>query len=249
MLRRLRNAARSALAALCAVFEWIRIRVVDVLARYLAEPLGGSDFVTPAEQGSLAAILDRGDVLLTAGNTRCAALVKRLTRSTWSHVSMYVGPLEQAADPLCIVEADISAGVRPIRLSELKALRVRVLRPAALNETERCLLARSVVRSIGAEYDLAQAWQLGRSLLARGGRAAAKPRAVPAGHSPRRFICSSLVAHAFALLGYSILPSDAALDADAPGSHVSLTPADFERAPVFRVVWPLDAANLRASVS
>ena len=55
-----------------------------------------------ADRQALGAVLRRGDVLLSAGNTRCAALVRRLTQSTWSHVSMYVGPLDDAPDPLCI---------------------------------------------------------------------------------------------------------------------------------------------------
>jgi hypothetical protein len=47
----------------------------------------------------LASVLLPGDVLLTDGNTRMAALVRRVTRSAWSHVSMYVGPLEAGPDP------------------------------------------------------------------------------------------------------------------------------------------------------
>jgi hypothetical protein len=35
---------------------------------------------------------------------------------------------------MCVVEADIAAGVRSIRLSELNALHVRVLRPIGLND-------------------------------------------------------------------------------------------------------------------
>ena len=92
---------------------------------------------TTANPQSLAAILDPGDVLLSDSNTRVAALVKRITQSPWSHVSMYVGPLEEGPDPPCIVEADIAAGVRSMRLSELKALQVRVLRPIGLNDSDR----------------------------------------------------------------------------------------------------------------
>ena len=105
------------------------------------------------------------DVLLSAGSTRCAELVKRLTQSTWSHVSMYVGALEDASDPLCVVEAHIAGGVRAIRLSELDARRICVLRPVGLDDTDRGRLAESVLRYIGSEYDFAHAWLLARSLL------------------------------------------------------------------------------------
>ena len=55
---------------------------------------------------ALSARLRAGDVLLTEGNTRAAALVRCVTRSPWAHVSIYVGPLEAGDDPRCIVEAD-----------------------------------------------------------------------------------------------------------------------------------------------
>src|SRR5437016_1990404 len=151
----------------------LRTRLIGALARYLAQPVKRYSPATDTDPLSLSAVLHHGDVLLTEGNTRVAALVKRITQSTWSHVSIYVGPLEKGPDPLCIVEADIAAGVRPVRL------------PARL-----------------------------------------PPRPTLA-ESATRFICSSLVAHAFALIGTPILPV-----------HRYLTPGDFESAPLFEVVNP-----------
>src|SRR4030088_3014092 len=115
----------------------LRTRLIGALASYLAQPVKHYSPATNADPQSLSAVLHHGDVLLSGGNTRVAALVKRMTQSTWSHVSMYVGPLEEGPDPLCIVEADIVAGVRSIRLSELNALDVRVLRPIGLNDGDR----------------------------------------------------------------------------------------------------------------
>src|SRR5213594_4604525 len=123
----------------------LRTRLIGALARYLAQPVKRYSPATDTDPLSLSAVLHHGDVLLTEGNTRVAALVKRITRSTWSHVSMYVGPLEEGPDPLCIVEADIAAGVRSIRLSELNALQIRVLRPIGLNDMHRRQLADWVV--------------------------------------------------------------------------------------------------------
>lgn len=147
----------------------------------------------------------RGDVLLAGGNTRMAALVRRLTRSPWSHVAMYVGPLEPGPDPRCVVEADVAAGVRAVPLSEFDGQRVRVLRPAGLPDGDRRRLADWVVGRIGDEYDHAHAWALARRLL----RLPPAARAAPAPGS--RFICSTLLAQAFALVGYRIsgeLPRD-----------------------------------------
>ena len=205
----------------------LRSRLIGALANYLAQPVEHYTPATNADPQSLSAMLHHGDVLLTEGNTRVAALVKRITQSTWSHVSMYVGPLEKGPDPLCIVEADIAAGVRPVRLSELRGLHVRVLRPTGLNEKDRSRLAEWVVSRIGGEYDLAHALDIARKLLRL-------PSRLPLPHtiaeSATRFICSSLLAHAFALIGTPILPVD----------HRYLTPGDFASASLFEVVNPTD---------
>src|SRR4029453_5035775 len=116
---------------------------------------------------ALAALLQPGDVILTEGNNRAAALVRRVTRSPWAHVSLYVGPLEAGDNPRCIVEADISAGVRAVRLSDFKGQRTRIVRPLGLNETDRQSLANWVVGHIGDPYDFAHAWALGRWFLKR----------------------------------------------------------------------------------
>jgi len=150
---------------------------------------------------------------------------------------MYVGPLDDGPDPLCIVEADIAAGVRSIRLSELNALHVRVLRPIGLTDTDRAGLAHWVVGQIGSEYDLAHAWRLLQNVLRLllPVRLHSAPGTIA--RSAKRFICCSLLAHAFAWVGYSVLPGQARLSlitADA----TYLIPSDFERASLFEVVEP-----------
>jgi Permuted papain-like amidase enzyme, YaeF/YiiX, C92 family len=216
-----------------------RTRLIGALVLYLAKPIKQHSPGTTADARSFATILDPGDVLLSAGNTRVAALVKRMTRSTWSHVSMYVGPLEDGSDPRCVVEADVAAGVRSIRLSELEALHVRVLRPIGMNDMDRRRLADWVVSRIGGEYDLAHAWVLGRNLMRR--RLPTRLQSLPytMAKSATRFICCSLLAHAFALVGYPILPVQMRDSPTGTTDHGNLTPADFEGAPVFTVVWPI----------
>ena len=138
-------------------------RAWQALARFLAQPIS-----RPAATGdvlALSALLRPGDVLLTEGNTRAAALVRRLTRSPWAHVAIYVGPLEADDDPRCIVEANIGAGVRAVALSEFKGQQARIVRPLGLNETDRQRLADWLVGHIGDPYDLAHAWALCRWFL------------------------------------------------------------------------------------
>jgi hypothetical protein len=215
----LKRATLRAISAISALPEHVRAGVMRALTVYLAKPFEEFSTLTTVDRQALAAILRCGDVLLCAGNTRCAELVKRLTRSTWSHVSMYVGPLEDGPDPLCIVEADIAAGVRAIRLSDLDARRISVLRPVRLDDTERARLAESVLRHIGSEYDLAHAWALCRRFLNL-----PAPRTMV--HDAKRFICSSLLVQAFLVVGHPI--------ATSPAGYV--VPRDFESAAGFEVV-------------
>jgi len=219
----------------------VRTRLIAALALYMAGPLkrGARSAVDTesADPASLSALLRYGDVLLTEGNTRMAALVRRITGSPWSHVSMYVGPLEEGADPRCIVEADIAAGVRAVPLSELKGLRLLVLRPTSLRDADRRHLADWVVSRIGAEYDVAHAWRLARRLLRL--PSAGRPSSGSMAQGATRFICSTLLAQAFVLIGYPIAPVLLGVRDARAADHRYVTPRDFESASGFEVI-PLE---------
>jgi hypothetical protein len=213
----------------------MRAHLLAALVVFLAQPVKRYSPATTTDPGSLSAVLCNGDVLLTEGNTRLAALIKRITRSPWSHVSMYVGPLEEGLDPRCIVEADIAEGVRAIRLSELEGLNVRVLRPIGLNDALRSRLAEWVVSQIGGEYDLKHAWVLARGFLGMPPKVSSPPGTAG---GATRFICSTLLANAFALVGYPILPIHTAVTALSTADRRYVMPGDFEKASVFEVVSP-----------
>jgi hypothetical protein len=211
-------------------------RLWDAFMRYLTTPIRRAGPTATKSIESLAGVLCRGDVLLSEGNTRISILIKRLTGSPWSHVAMYVGPLDDGHDPRCIIEADIAAGVRSIRLSELDALNVRVLRPASLDSTNRSRLAEWVTSRIGSEYDHAHALLLGRSLLRLPLRTRAAPSPSTATSTATRFICCSLLVHAFASVGLAIAPVRTCSDAKACADPAGITPGDFEQVPVFEVI-------------
>lgn len=216
-------------------------RVIDWLVRYVSQPSKLPIATAKADAQVLAMILDRGDVLLSEGSTRLAALGKRITRSLWSHVSMYVGPLEDGPDPLCIVEADIASGVRSIRLSELDAVRVRVLRPRDLNDTERSRLADWVTSQIGSEYDLPYALAVARDLLHLNWRKRSASSSSINADNATRFICCSLLAHAFSVIGYPIVQPPVRVSTAAMAGYGSLTPGDFEHAANFALLHPESA--------
>jgi hypothetical protein len=212
----------------------LRARVFVALAAFLSQPAGRRSPAAGADPFSLSGVLRHGDVLLTEGHTRAAALVKRVTRSSWSHVCMYVGPLEDGPDPRCIVEADIQAGIRAIRLSQLEVVKVRVLRPVDLDDGELCRLARWVVGRIGGEYDLRHAWLLAFGRLTAPLRSAAPPAGGGLAEGAAGFICSTLLAHAFTVVGRSIPAASA--PARGAADHRYVVPGDFEMASGFEIV-------------
>lgn len=221
----------------------LRHRLLNATASYLAEPVKQIGASRSADAGSLAAQLLPGDVLLTDGNTRGAALVRRVLRSPWSHVAMYVGPLEEGADPRCIVEADVAAGVRSVRVSDFAGQRVRVLRAKVLTDAERRRLAEWVVSRIGDGYDLALALRLAVRLLRLPLARSLPATAGSMAQSATRFICSSLLAQAFALTGHAIAPLQLGLSSAGAGQHVYVTPLDFASASLFEAIVPAPSAQ------
>jgi hypothetical protein len=227
---------RRILLPLWALIARMRARLYAALAVYLTQPVKRYSAATTTDLLSLSTVLRNGDVLLTEGNTRAAALVKRLTKSTWSHVSIYVGSLDEGPDPRCIVEADIAAGVRAIRLSELECMSVRVLRPIGLDDADRGRLAAWVVGRIGGEYDLKHACTLARRLLPAPPKESLPPATHGVAEGATRFICSTLLANAFALVGFPIPPLRTAVAAAGAADPRYVIPSDFERASLFEVV-------------
>jgi hypothetical protein len=200
-------------------------QLLPPLVRYLAQPLRRQPASAMTDVRVLAPKLRPGDVLLTDGKTRAAALVRRVTRSPWAHVSMYVGPLEEGPEPRCVVEADMAAGVRAVPLSELDDQQIRVLRATFLTDCERRRLAKWVINRIGDGYDLALALALARRLLLLSLPLAARQVPDSMAEGTRHFICSSLLVQAFMLVGHQI---------STEPRHI--TPRDFDGAAGFEVM-------------
>jgi len=211
-----------------------RARLVRGLVLFLAQPVRQYSSVDTDDLQALAAVLRNGDVVLASGRTRAAALVRRFTGSCWAHAAMYVGPLEEAADPRCIVEADIADGVRAVPLTEFRGQRVLVLRPTGLQPGDRQRLADWMIARIGHRYDLAHAWALAKRVL----RLPLPFRVPPVSESATRFICSSLLAQAFVLVGYPVAAAHVRVRDASPSDLRYVTPRDFASASGFEVIGP-----------
>jgi Permuted papain-like amidase enzyme, YaeF/YiiX, C92 family len=222
------------LTAVRSFFTRCRARLIHRLVMFLAQPVGRYRAAQTTDLQSLATALRHGDVILASGCTRAAALVRRATGSCWAHVALYVGPLDEAADPRCIVEADIAEGVRTVPLSEFHGQRVLVLRPTGLSQEDRRRLAEWILTRVGDRYDLAHAWALTKTLL----RLPVPVCVPPVSETATRFICSSLLAQAFLLVGYPIPATHARVRASSPPDLRYVTPRDFEGASGFEVIGP-----------
>lgn len=225
------------------------------LAKYLSTPLpqGAQAATSPPEK--LAGALEPGDVLLIEGNTRVSVAIKYLTQSTWSHSALYIGDALGAPpageEPKVLIEADLRAGVRAVPLSRFAGLHTRICRPVGLAPEDLRKVIDFAVSNIGEAYDLKNLVDLARYVLPTPPVPSRWRRRMIAFGSgdPTRAICSTLIAEAFGLVRYPILPTylppqpgpqaEAAQEELLQIRHHSLyVPRDFDISPYFAIVKP-----------
>jgi len=231
------------------------------LARFLSRERAGLQTLIPTTAEQLSSHLQIGDVLLIEGSSRASRAIKFLTQSTWSHAALYVG--DEAAkvpglpDGACMIEADMSEGVRAVCLEAYTGLHTRICRPFGLDEQDRRTVARYAVQRVGHQYDLRNIFDLLRYLLPVPpipGRLRKHLLALGSG-DPTRAICSTLIAQAFQSIRYPILPQTAkhaAQGTDCPDCveefyrlrhHSLFTPRDFDVSPYFQLIKPMANSN------
>jgi len=225
------------------------------LAKYLATPLPLDARAATSPPEKLAGALEPGDVLLIEGNTRVSGAIKYLTQSTWSHAALYVGdalgPPPEGKEPKVLIEADLREGVRAVPLAYFAGLHTRICRPVGLAPEDLQKVIAFAVKSIGEAYDLKNLVDLARYLLPQPPVPARfRRRMIALGSGdPTRAICSTMIAEAFGLVRYPILPiwtpprpgagEAAAQEELLHIRHHSLyVPRDFDISPYFAIVKP-----------
>ncbi len=221
------------------------------LARFLAAPRPEYGRGPSSRRELLVAALRRGDVLLVEGTSRFAGAIKYLTQSTWSHAALCLGTPDGASEPQ-FVDADINVGVRTVPLSEFAGLHVRICRPVGLGPAEIDAVAGYMLERLGHSYDLKNIVDLARYLVRQPPLPDPMKRRMLALGSgePTRAICSTLLAQAFEVVRYPILPEIELLDTRTVHGqrmraeilhirhHSLYTPRDFDVSPFFQVVKP-----------
>jgi hypothetical protein len=217
-----------------------------LIARYLQKPVRGYEPFTPSDPDALRQSLQPGDVLLVEGNNHIAGVIKYLTQSTWSHSALYVGPLpgRTTADgePHVLIEANVGEGVVSAPLSKYLRFHTRICRPVGLTEADCAVVCAYAVERIGFAYDLKNIIDLLRYLLPLPAPQRWRRRLIALGSGdPSRLICSALIADAFTVVRYPILPKITLAGSQQilEIRHSSLyCPRDFDISPYFNVVKP-----------
>ena len=229
---------------------WVLDRFGTAIARYLEKPLRGYEPFTPSDPDALRAVLQPGDVLLVEGNNRISGVIKYLTQSTWSHAALYVGPIEgrteSGGEPHVLIEANSEEGVVAVPLSKYSSSHTRVCRPVRLSAEDCARVCGFAVARIGLKYDLKNITDLSRYLLPLPIPRRWRRRMIALGSGdPTRLICSTLIAQAFELVRYPILPKVTRVESRSARReileirHSSLyAPRDFDISPYFAVVKP-----------
>lgn len=226
------------------------------LSRVLASESTGYRPYTPSDPDTLRATLQPCDVLLVEGNQRLSAAIKYLTQSTWSHAALYVGDrfVAPGDEDRVLVEVTVEEGCIAIPLSKYRNFNTRICRPVGLTDADRKAIVDFMIGSIGLRYDHRNLFDLARYLLPTPPVPVRWRRRMLAFGSgdPTRAICSTLIAEAFGLIRYPILPSITPVEphATVPLSgysraeilhirhHSLFTPRDFDLSPYFRIVKP-----------
>src|SRR6185437_16319640 len=190
------------------------------VARYLDKPAAGYEPFVPSDADALRATLQPGDVLLVEGSNHISGVIKYLTQSTWSHAALYVGPIgdrvSREGEPLVLVEANIGEGVVAAPLSKYARYHTRICRPIGLTEDDRARVCTYAAERIGFDYDVKNILDLLRYLFPMPvpQRWRRRMLALGSGH-PTRIICSALIAQAFGLVRYPILPKVTLMESEA----------------------------------
>jgi hypothetical protein len=247
--------------------------VIELLTRLLTQPLQSYEQRVPNSLKNLKEHLRTGDVVLVEGDQRVSQVIRYLTQSSWSHSALYIGDELRRykpglADALVgkhgdegrhlVIEAVEGQGVLCSPVAKYVRHNLRVCRPRGLRREDLERLIAELVDQLGLPYSVRHIVDLARYLFpvslipARYRRAA-----LQCGTSTRKVICSTLIARAFAHVGYPILPRVTIDEVEGRPSWLRwliganghgiralyeqentalITPRDFDLSPYFEIV-------------
>jgi hypothetical protein len=196
--------------------------LTDRLTRFMSQPLGHYQLRAPNDFDQLRSTIRKGDVLLVEGDQRVSAVIKYLTRSSWSHAVLYIGDellrrgdemkrrarerFGEAAEHL-IVEA-LFDGVVASPLVKYIDFNIRLCRPHRLRSEHLKVILDDAVAAIGWRYDLRNILDLAVHLVFVSllpGRHREEMLRFGSG-AASQVICTSLLGQLFGKVGFPVLP-------------------------------------------
>jgi len=217
------------------------------LATFLTKSLPGYQRIDTISIAKVAATLQTGDILLVEGNSRISTAIKYLTQSSWSHACLYVGSGGSTSSDLALIEADLKEGVRLVNLDHFAKFNLRICRPVNLTAEDAEKLVNFARSKLGHKYDLRNVLDLIRYVIQKPAVPNQYRRAMISLGSgePTKAICSTLIAEAYQMIGYPILPrhsGDNGKDGEVPQFYkrhfTHFTPRDFDLSPYFIIIKP-----------
>ncbi|MBL0372581.1 lipo-like protein [Rhizobium sp. KVB221] len=228
-----------------------------MLASRLHQETSGYEPFTPSDPEVMRRTLRPGDVILIEGNDRLSAAIKYLTQSTWSHAAFYAGrelPWNgDEADRPELIEVTLGDGCIASPLRKYETYNTRICRPSGLVPEDADRILAFMVASVGRKYDLKNIVDLLRYFLPAPPVPVRWRRKMIAFGSgdPTRAICSTLIAEAFQMVRYPILPDIQPKPGQSSARssfsrreilhirhHSLYAPRDFDLSPFFRIVKP-----------
>ncbi|PCJ24663.1 MAG: lipo-like protein [SAR86 cluster bacterium] len=229
------------------MFSAIKRAIGERLATFLSKDLPGYQRLDTVSIQDVAAVLQRGDIVLVEGNTRISTAIKYLTQSSWSHACLYVGNTNDNCDTLNLIEANLKNGVHKVALSRYASLNLRICRPVSLSHEDTEKLIEFAQSKLGHQYDMKNIFDLIRYMIQKPAVPNRYRRSMLSLGSgePTRAICSTLIAESFQSINYPILPTkgnDCGAYGEVPQYYKShfthFTPRDFDLSPYFKIIKP-----------
>ena len=236
------------------VLQALKAGVAQGLLGLLNHDVSEYQLTAPNDMAGLYWELRAGDVILVEGRLRVSALVKYVTQSSWSHVAIWIGDALLRRDALTreralaafgdaanrlIVEALSGEGVVTSPLDKYTSHNLRICRPDGLSPAQIERVIDAVLEDVGKPYDARNFFDLGLRLVSPlrfGSLRNRDPEACVGACTEREVTCSSMLAKAFARVGYPIRPS--------ASHHSQITPKDFDLSPHFRVIKPGESRHV-----
>jgi hypothetical protein len=211
--------------------------------------------------------IKKGDVLLVEGRSKISSIIQLLTNSSWSHAAFYVGDrlkyanakhmknslnsLRDEDQDFVLIEAEAGSGVTAVPLNKYKDYNIRICRPFGISAKDLDSVVNEIINNIGKHYDNENLIDLALLLLPSFLNPF-KKRTIQAclgGCSQYKVICSGMIAKAFQMVGYPIVPSllpksdiDNPQINDPYGTQLimrhysQIIPRDFDLSPNFEIV-------------